>query len=73
MKYVIIGDAFPIILHEAIEHRSVVGETPATSAGFVAIKNVGGIIQARCYGHSQSLNMSSAPDDSELIENFLNP
>lgn len=73
MKYVIIGNAFPIIFHEAIEHAAVAGSNiPATSAGFVDIEQSDGKIFAKCYGESISLELKSDPCDSELIETLLN-
>jgi hypothetical protein len=68
MKYIIIDKFMPVIFSEGIKHRDLGHGLNVTSAGFCRFDDEN---QIHAYGESISLNLSSKPEDSEIIQKFL--
>jgi len=82
MKYVIINNGYglecPIIFSNLIQHSQFRGLNPI-SAGFIKIESTQintkimdrevKDISIKCYGRSDSLNIESREEDSELVKN----
>ena len=66
MKYIIFNDCFPVVFFEGIPHTEQAKGTifKPTSAGFYDKKR-------GCYGYSNSLNLKSRPEDTEIIRKFI--
>lgn len=72
LKYVINEQEIPILFSSDIPHNTV--STTAVSAGFLIIKFDlnDARFSVRCFGESTSLNIKTAPNDKQIIEDFLN-
>jgi len=69
-KYVMIDSIFPVILHEAVQHKQITGN--ATSAGFFMIhRGPSGKTEIACYGFSQSLGLKPDEADERILERFF--
>jgi hypothetical protein len=66
MKYVIVGRHENVVLFsEVLTHAEVARRIgPVVSAGFYT--------KGSAYGRSESLGIESRPQDTEIIESFLN-
>lgn len=62
-KYIIIDNSKPVVFDNRISHKDIAGNSNVTSAGFVD--------RGKCFGHSDSLNISSSPADYKLIKFLL--
>lgn len=60
LKYIVINGNEMIIFPPTIQHKGIAGDMNVTSAGFIE----GG----RCYGQSDSLNISSKESDNRLLK-----
>ena len=66
------GIKVPIIFSGLTKHSDVAGTRNVVSAGFVSIfVNKDNNVQFNAYGHSVSLNLSSQPEDSTIINQLL--
>lgn len=63
LKYVIVDNIKPIIFDTSIQHSDIGGNLNITSAGFIE--------NGKCFGFSDSLNISSKETDSKLISKYL--
>jgi hypothetical protein len=70
MKYVMFGEALPVIFGEYFEHKQVTAgfSQQATSAGFFNVSETG---KVTTYGESIGLKLKPAPDDEFLLGNVL--
>lgn len=80
MKYVILNEAYPVILPEGVEHKEaeslMIGgilrvPAKATSAGFFFASGEGENIRIHIFGESGSLGIGPGPDDANLIKKLL--
>ena len=72
MKYVIKSDGVPLLFNSKIIHSEAINK--GVSAGF-AIIDYDVIIdrfKVKCYGSSDSLQLSSRAGDCIIIQNYLN-
>ena len=67
-KYVIIGEAFPILFYGTFEHKDFKNMGKITSAGFCKVYEDGSVI---CSGRSESLNIGVGELDVRLITKML--
>jgi len=72
MKYVIFQTGETVLFAESVTHAFVAGSRPVRSAGFCVLetnRNRFDEIRAKaiCYGGSDSLGVTSRPEDAEYI------
>lgn len=69
MKYIIVGDCFPIVFHAGLEHAKVAENLPfkPTSAGFLKFYKG----ELCVLGYSQSLDLKPAEDDIVILTKFF--
>lgn len=68
-KYVITKESRIIVFFPGIEHRKFSNYEPV-SAGFIVFKATDdGEVRAHCFGRSDSLDISSRPDEDSAIAN----
>ena len=60
LKYIVINGSEMILFPPTLQHKDVAGNMFVTSAGFIE----GG----KCYGQSDSLNISSKESDNRLLK-----
>ena len=81
IKYVIIDEAYPVVISECHKHSDVRAMGPITSAGFFAFKEEpDNSPTAICptklavdvWGESVSLGLKSNPADALILERLLN-
>lgn len=72
LKYIITETKIPLLFSSNTLHNVMI--TKASSAGFVVINYDVTLFQfqAKCFGESSSLGVSSQKEDEAVIENFLN-
>ena len=71
MKYVIIGECFPILFTQGQQHCDFTHLKP-TSAGFCKFSYKDDISKVECYGESISLNLKPGQYDEKIIESSFN-
>lgn len=64
-----IDTIFPVILHDAVQHKQITGNI--TSAGFFMITWENEKLSVVCYGFSQSLGLQPAEGDEKVLERFF--
>lgn len=60
LKYIVINGSEMIIFPPTLQHKDVAGSMCVTSAGFIE--------DGKCYGQSDSLNISSKESDNRLLK-----
>ena len=73
-KYVIVkveDKQIPILFPDLIPHRKMAYGGKPVSAGFFGVKVADNKLSVWVYGDSETLHLSSRPEDSDIIEKFL--
>ncbi len=72
VKYVIKSDGVPLLFNPKILHSEAIDK--AVSAGFAIIDYdvIIDTFKVKCYGGSESLQVSSHEEDCRIIQNYLN-
>ena len=67
-KYIITTSEIPILISEAMNHKDIYPKHWIISAGFFDYDSNNGF---KCYGKSESLNINSRTEDSDVLNIFF--
>jgi hypothetical protein len=73
-KYIIVnnmGIECPIVFSPLLKHSDILVEGKTVSAGFCFQKKGLGELSYETYGKSVSLNLSSRPEDAEILNKLI--